>query len=336
MPPRQSAPLRAERTRSDDRPRDAGRIRQVSQEQPWWRHGVIYQIYIRSFADSDGDGIGDLGGIRSRLPYLRDLGVDAIWITPFYPSPMADGGYDVADYRDIEPQFGSLSEAEELVRDAHDARPQGHHRHRPQPLLEPARRGSVPHWRPSRGRRSGRATSSARVVAPTASSRPTTGSRSFGGSAWRRLPDGDWYLHLFAPGAAGLQLGESRGRRGLPSHAALLARPRRRRFPHRRRQLAEEGPATLPDLSGFDEAVLTAHSGPDHPIWDRDEVHEIYRGWRQVMDEYEGTARLRRGGLGAGPRAAGALRAARRAAHGVQLPVPARPVGGRRAAADDR
>src|SRR6267378_4071311 len=69
----------------------------------WWRDAVIYQVYIRSFADGNGDGIGDLLGIRTRLPYLRALGVDAVWITPFYPSPMADGGYDVADYCAVDP-----------------------------------------------------------------------------------------------------------------------------------------------------------------------------------------------------------------------------------------
>ena len=86
----------------------------------WWRSAVIYQIYVRSFADGNGDGTGDLAGVRSRLGYLRDLGIDAIWFTPWYPSPLADGGYDVADYRDIHPDFGTLAEAELLVKEALD------------------------------------------------------------------------------------------------------------------------------------------------------------------------------------------------------------------------
>ncbi|MGW2189241.1 alpha-amylase family glycosyl hydrolase, partial [Streptomyces sp. NPDC001719] len=85
----------------------------------WWRSAVIYQVYVRSFADSDGDGIGDLRGIRQRLPYLAELGVDAVWLTPFYASPQADGGYDVADYRAVDPLFGELSDADDLVREAH-------------------------------------------------------------------------------------------------------------------------------------------------------------------------------------------------------------------------
>ncbi|HET9549829.1 MAG TPA: alpha-amylase family glycosyl hydrolase, partial [Candidatus Binatia bacterium] len=85
----------------------------------WWERGIIYQIYPRSFMDSNGDGIGDLGGIRSRLDYLQWLGVDAIWISPIYPSPMADFGYDVSNYTDIDPTFGTLADFDALLADVH-------------------------------------------------------------------------------------------------------------------------------------------------------------------------------------------------------------------------
>src|SRR6201997_1363792 len=84
----------------------------------WWRDAVVYQVYVRSFPDANGDGIGDLAGARARLPYLRDLGVDALWFNPWYPSPMADAGYDISDYRAIDADLGTLAEAEQLIRDA--------------------------------------------------------------------------------------------------------------------------------------------------------------------------------------------------------------------------
>ncbi len=86
----------------------------------WWKTAVVYQVYLRSFADSDGDGNGDIAGLTDRLPYIRDLGVDAIWLTPWYPSPMVDNGYDVSDYRDIDPMFGNLTQAQELIDAVHD------------------------------------------------------------------------------------------------------------------------------------------------------------------------------------------------------------------------
>ena len=105
----------------------------------WWRDAVFYEIYVRSFADSNGDGVGDLPGIRSRLPYLRDLGVDAIWLTPFYPSPGADHGYDVADYVDVDPRFGTLADFDALVAAATSSACGVHRRHRPEPHVERAR-----------------------------------------------------------------------------------------------------------------------------------------------------------------------------------------------------
>src|SRR6266550_4540982 len=92
----------------------------VTQRDQWWRNAVIYQVYVRSFADANGDGIGDLAGVRERLPYLAALGVDALWFNPWYASPQADAGYDVADYRAIDPLFGDLAEAEALIAEAHD------------------------------------------------------------------------------------------------------------------------------------------------------------------------------------------------------------------------
>jgi hypothetical protein len=102
---------------STERPR-SGEFAEMM-EAEWWKTAVIYQIYPRSFQDSNGDGVGDLNGIRRRLPYLAGLGVDAVWVSPFYKSPMADFGYDVADYCDIDPRFGTLADCKNLIAEVH-------------------------------------------------------------------------------------------------------------------------------------------------------------------------------------------------------------------------
>jgi glycosidase len=100
---------------------------------PWWKRGVVYQIYPRSFQDSTGDGVGDLPGIERRLDHLVRLGVDAVWLSPIFPSPMADFGYDVADYTGIEPMFGTLDEFDRLLAAVHRSRAEAAARLRAQP-----------------------------------------------------------------------------------------------------------------------------------------------------------------------------------------------------------
>ena len=262
----------------------------------WWRDAVVYQIYIRSFADGDSDGIGDIAGIRSRLAYLSDLGVDAIWITPWYPSPFADGGYDVADYCDVAPVFGDLGQAEALISDVHrcgmriilDLVPNHtSDQHRWFRRAVAAGEGS-----PERGWywfRRGRG--------PGAVSPPNDWRSVFGGSAWERLPAGapgeepEWYLHLFAPEQPDLnwacpEVAEAFDDvlrfwfdRGVDGFRIDVANA-----------LAKD-PA-LPDLYGPDGR--DPEPGPaegdggtaDHPYWDRDEIHQIFRRWRRVGDAY--------------------------------------------------
>jgi alpha-glucosidase len=265
---------------------------------PWWRRAVVYQVYIRSFADGDGDGVGDIAGICSRLPYLAELGVDAIWINPWYPSPMADGGYDVADYRAIEPAFGTLEQAEALVEAAHrlglrvilDIVP-NHTSHLHAWFREAlvAAPGS-----PERERylfRDGR----------EGGSLPPNDWRSvFGGPAWTRVngagAPGQWYLHLFAPEQPDLNWANPEVRAEFES---ILRFWFERGVDGFRIDVAHGlvKDAALPDL-GYDTLapgespvrLLRVQADGGHPHWDSDEVHEIYRGWRCVADEFEGRA----------------------------------------------
>ncbi|MEU8569268.1 glycoside hydrolase family 13 protein [Streptomyces pathocidini] len=245
----------------------------------WWRSAAIYQIYPRSFADGNGDGIGDIAGIRARLTHLRDLGVDALWISPWYVSPMADAGYDVADYRDIDPLFGTREEAEALIAEAHDLGlrvivdmvpnhcSDQHPWFRAAVAAGPgsAERGLF-HFRPGKGE--------------NGELPPNDWQSCFGGPAWTRLPDGEWYLHLFAPEQPDfnwdrpevreefesiLRFWFDRGVDGFRIDVASML-------------IKQEG---LPDRSSLPE-------GAPPPESDRPEVHEVYRAWRRIADSYEG------------------------------------------------
>jgi alpha-glucosidase len=255
---------------------------------PWWRSAVVYQVYIRSFADGNGDGIGDIAGLVSRLPYIAGLGVDAVWINPWYPSPMRDAGYDVSDFRAIEPTFGTLEDAVELIRCAHDLDLRV--------LLDivPNHLSDEHAW-----------FQSALAAAPGSAERdrfifrrgrgaagdepPNDWTSNFGGAAWTRVAEadgrpGEWYLHLFTPGQPDLNWDSHEVRAEFEDTLRFW-------FDHGvdgfRIDVAHglvkaEG---LPDVG----AVVWPPPGPDpieHPHWDREEVHEIYREWRAVADEY--------------------------------------------------
>jgi len=252
----------------------------------WWREAVVYQVYLRSFADGNGDGVGDLPGLRARLPYLASLGIDALWINPWYPSPMVDGGYDVSDFRDIEPVFGTLEEAEAFIADAHAAGLRivldivPNHTSTEHPWFRAARAGDraareLFHFRPGRG--------------PDGSEPPNDWQSAFGGPAWTRETredgtPGEWYLHLYAPEQADLNWTNpavheefldilrfwfDRGVDGFRvdvAHGLVKANG-------------------LPD-GGPVESATSPHTRP-HPAWDQPGVHDIYREWRALANSYD-------------------------------------------------
>ncbi|MDQ6617512.1 MAG: glycoside hydrolase family 13 protein [Actinomycetota bacterium] len=249
-------------------------------------------MYIRSFADGNGDGLGDIPGLRARLPYIAGLGVDAIWINPWYPSPMADGGYDVSNYRDVEARFGTLADAEALLRDAHEVGLRvlldivPNHTSDQHPWFQAAQAagpGSPERerylFRPGRG--------------DDGDQPPNDWVSVFGGPAWTRVTEvdgraGEWYLHLFAPEQPDVNWDSPEVRadfeatlrfwfdRGVDGFRIDVANS----------LVKEKG---LPNLDGrqFPSPSERLDSERvEHPHWDRSEVHDIYREWRLVADDY--------------------------------------------------
>ncbi|MFC8802986.1 glycoside hydrolase family 13 protein [Streptomyces anthocyanicus] len=260
-----------------------------SKDPNWWRQAVIYQVYPRSFADADGDGLGDLRGVTQRLTHLAALGVDALWLSPFYPSELADGGYDVDDYRDVDPRLGTLDDFDELAAEAHrlglkvivDLVP-NHTSHRHAWFREALAAGPGSAARDRYVFRDGRG---AHGELP-----PTDWQSVFGGSAWQRVPDGQWYLHLFAPQQPDLNWENEQVRadfrttlkfwcdRGVDGFRVDVAHALVKDLTEPLRDLG------APELSG--EAALAQFAPGTHPFYDRDDVHEVYRDWRKILDAY--------------------------------------------------
>lgn len=256
----------------------------IKGEADWWRQAVVYQIYPRSFADANADGIGDLQGIISRVEYLASLGIDAVWLSPFYPSELADGGYDVADYRDVDPRIGTLDEFDQLIEKLHkrnirifvDIVP--NHSSDQHIWFQEALRS--PKGSKERARyifRDGRGLNGELPPSDLAS--------HFGPEGWTRVEDGQWYMHLFTKEQPDfdwsnrevheeflktLKFWSDRGVDGFRIDVAHAL-------------MKELEP--LPSRSSFALDVMK-DDGTD-PLFDRDEVHEVYSEWRQLFNQYD-------------------------------------------------
>lgn len=256
----------------------------TAEDAAWWRQAAVYQIYPRSFADANGDGIGDIPGIVSRSDYLQRLGIDAVWLSPFYPSALADGGYDVADYRDVDPRLGTLADFDDMVEALHsrgirvivDIVP-NHSSDQHEWFQEAlaAGRGSA-----ARDRYIFREGTGADGSEP-----PTDWESVFGGSAWERVADGQWYLHNFAVEQPDLNWDHPEVRadflktlrfwsdRGVDGFRIDVAH-----------MLTKDLSEPLPSRAELDAMDRTSGT---HPMVDRDDVHEIYAEWRAVFNEYD-------------------------------------------------
>ncbi len=262
----------------------------LSLDKNWWRQAVIYQIYPRSFKDSNGDGIGDIKGITSKIGYLSSLNVDAVWLSPFYPSALADGGYDVDDYRDVDPKLGTLADFDEMLNKLHEAGIRvfvdivpNHSSNRHEWFKEAiaAEPGSA-----ARNRYIFRDGKGANGELP-----PTNWPSHFAPSAWSHESTqggkhNQWYCHLFAPEQPDfnwdnreieddflktLKFWADRGVDGFRIDVAHALK----------KDLSEP----LKDQARYPD--LVNRKPGDNILFDRDEVHEIYKEWRQLFNQYD-------------------------------------------------
>jgi alpha-glucosidase len=249
----------------------------------WWRSAVVYQVYPRSFADADGDGTGDVNGIRARLPYLAQLGIDAIWISPWYPSPLLDGGYDVSDYRDINPEFGTLADADALIAEAHalgiriliDLVP--NHCSWEHPWFKAAlAAGKGSPERDLFWFRDGK------DGLP-----PTNWPAAFGGGAWQQIEDGQWYLHMFDISQPDWNWDHPKV---IEEFDAILRFWFDRGIDGFRIDVADSmaKDATLPDVP-LKDGQPTRDKYVGNPFYDQPGVHTIHQRWRAIADEYADT-----------------------------------------------
>ncbi|WEV63944.1 glycoside hydrolase family 13 protein [Bifidobacterium sp. ESL0732] len=253
----------------------------------WWKQAVVYQVYPRSFKDVNGDGIGDIAGVTEKMDYLKALGVDAIWLSPFYPSDLADGGYDVIDYRNVDPRLGTMDDFDKMAETAHKAglkvivdivpnHTSTKHRFFKEALR--AGRGSAARdryiFREGRGK--------------NGELPPNDWQSFFGGPAWKRVDDGQWYFHLFAVEQADLNWKnpdvheEFRktfrfwSEHGVDGFRIDVAHGLAKDFDSRSmEELGRE----------YNTQDQENHDGRN-PMWDRPEVHDIYKEWRKVFNEY--------------------------------------------------
>lgn len=260
----------------------------------WWRTAVVYQLYPRSFADSDGDGAGDLPGVIAHLPHIADLGVDAIWLSPFYVSPMADAGYDVADYRDVDPSFGTLADADALIAEA------GRLGLKVLVDLVPNHTSDEHAWfraalAAGPGSRERRRYLFRDGRGPDGSLPPNGWRSVFGGPAWTRVvePDGlpgQWYLHLFDARQPDLDWTDP----SVQEEFRDILRFWLDRGVAGFRVDVAHGLAKAPGLPEWehDLVLLDRRDVRGAPMWDQDEVHDIYRSWRAVLVEYPGSTTI--------------------------------------------